>query len=114
MTRTRKDFELMAPVGSFESLAAAIQGGANSVYFGIEQLNMRANSANNFTTDDLKEIVRNCNENGLKSYLTLNTVLYDHDIKLMHRIMDVAHTAGVTAVIVSDQAAINYAFSKKM
>ncbi len=114
MKRTRKDFELMAPVGSFESLAAAIQGGANSVYFGIEQLNMRANSANNFTTDDLKEIVRNCNENGLKSYLTLNTVLYDHDIKLMHRIMDVAHTAGVTAVIVSDQAAINYAFSKKM
>lgn len=110
--RTRKDFELMAPVGSFESLTAAIQGKADSVYFGIEQLNMRANSSNNFTTDDLKEIVSICKENGLKSYLTMNTVLYDHDIKLMQRIVDVAHDAGVTAVIASDQAVINYAFSK--
>ena len=110
--RTREDFELMAPVGSFESLAAAIQGGANSVYFGIEQLNMRANSSNNFTTDDLKEIVKICQENNLKSYLTMNTVLYDHDIKLMQRIVDVAHEAGVSAVIASDIAVINYAFSK--
>ncbi len=110
--KTREDFELMAPVGSFESLAAAIQGGANSVYFGIEQLNMRANSSNNFTTEDLKEIVKICQENNLKSYLTMNTVLYDHDIKLMQRIVDVAYEAGVSAVIASDIAVINYAFSK--
>ncbi len=102
----------MAPVGSFESLAAAIQGGADSVYFGIEQLNMRAKSSNNFTTEDLKEIVRICQDNNLKSYLTINTVLYDHDIKLMQRIVDVAHEAGVTAIIASDIAVINYAFSK--
>lgn len=110
--RTRKDFELMAPVGSFESLAAAIQGGADSVYFGIEQLNMRANSSNNFTSEDLKEIVGTCQDNNLKSYLTMNTVLYDHDIKLMQHIVDVAHKAGVTAIIASDIAVINYAFSK--
>jgi putative protease len=110
--RTREDFELMAPVGSFESLAAAIQGGADSVYFGIEQLNMRAKSSNNFTTEDLKEIVSICQENNLKSYLTMNTVLYDHDIQLMQRIVDVAHEAGVTAIIASDIAVINYASSK--
>ena len=110
--RTREDFELMAPVGTFESLAAAIQGGANSVYFGIEQLNMRANSSNNFTSEDLKEIVKICKENNLESYLTMNTVLYDHDLKLMQHIVDVAHAAGVSAVIASDIAVINYAFSK--
>ena len=110
--RTREDFELMAPVGSFESLAAAIQGGANSVYFGIEQLNMRANSSNNFTSEDLKEIVKICQDNNLKSYLTMNTVLYDHDIKLMQHIIDVAQLAGISAVIASDIAVINYAFSK--
>ena len=110
--KLREDFELMAPVGSFESLAAAIQGGANSVYFGIEQLNMRANSSNNFTTEDLKEIVSICQNNNMKSYLTMNTVLYDHDIKLMQRIVDVAHKAGISAVIASDIAVINYAFSK--
>ncbi len=110
--RTREDFELMAPVGSFESLAAAIQGGANSVYFGIEQLNMRANSSNNFTTDDLKEIVKICQNNNMKSYLTMNTVLYDHDIKLMQRIVDVAYESSVSAIIASDIAVINYAFSK--
>ena len=110
--RTRDDFELMAPVGSFESLSAAIQAGANSVYFGIEQLNMRANSSNNFTTDDLKQIVKICKDNNMKSYLTMNTVLYDHDIKLMQRIVDVANEAGISAVIASDIAVINYAFSK--
>lgn len=110
--RTRKDFELMAPVGSFESLTAAIQGGADSVYFGIEQLNMRANSSNNFTTEDLKEIVDICKSNNLKSYLTMNTVLYDHDIKLMERIVDVAYEAGISAVIASDIAVIQYASSK--
>ncbi len=112
MTKTRKDYELMAPVGSMESLMAAIQGGANSVYFGIEQLNMRAKSSNNFTTEDLKEIVKIAQENDIKTYLTINTVLYDHDIRLMHRIIDTAKEAGVTAVIASDQAVINYAFSQ--
>jgi putative protease len=112
--KIRKDFELMAPVGSFESLAAAIQGGANSVYFGIEQLNMRANSSNNFTTEDLKEIIRICKEHQIESYLTINTVLYDHDLVLMRRIVDIAKQAGVTAIIASDQAVINYAFEQKM
>lgn len=112
--KTRKDFELMAPVGSFESLRAAIQGGADSVYFGIEQLNMRANSSNNFTIEDLREIVHICKENGLKSYLTMNTVLYDHDIRLMQRIIDAAHEEDVTAIIASDIAVIQYAYSKGM
>ena len=112
--KIREDFELMAPVGSFESLVAAYQGGADSVYFGIEQLNMRANSSNNFTTDDLKEIVKFCQDHNLKSYLTMNTVLYDHDIKLMQRIIDIAHKAGVSAIIASDIAVINYAFSKNI
>jgi len=107
----REDIEIMAPVGSYESLAAAIQAGANSVYFGIEQLNMRAKSSNNFTTDDLKEIVRICNENNIKSYLTVNTILYDHDLLLMHNIVDIAKKANVSAIIASDQAAINYANS---
>ncbi|MBN2668276.1 MAG: U32 family peptidase [Bacteroidales bacterium] len=104
----------MAPVGSFESLRAAIQGGADSVYFGIEQLNMRANSSNNFTIEDLREIVHICKENGLKSYLTMNTVLYDHDIRLMQRIIDAAHEEDVTAIIASDIAVIQYAYSKGM
>ena len=76
MQYKRDDFEIMAPVGSYESLHAAIQGGANSVYFGIEKLNMRSRSASNFTTDDFREIVRICRENNIKSYLTLNTVIY--------------------------------------
>ena len=102
----------MAPVGSFESLAAAINAGANSVYFGIEQLNMRAKSTNNFSTEDLKEIVKRCNENNVKSYLTVNTVIYDYDINLMKQIIDIAKNAGVSAVIASDQAVINYASSQ--
>ena len=107
----RSDFEIMAPVGSYESLAAAIQGGADSIYFGIEGLNMRARSANNFTIDDLHEIARICRENGLKSYLTVNTIIYDNDTELLHRIIDAARDAGLSAVIAGDVAAMSYARS---
>ena len=79
----RKDFEIMAPVGSYESLTAAIQGGADSVYFGVEGLNMRSRSSNNFTLDDLRNIAEICNQNGIKTYLTVNTVIYDGDLELM-------------------------------
>jgi len=99
----------MAPVGSYEALAAAIKAGCNSVYFGIEQLNMRARAANNFTTEDLKEIVKICQEKNVKTYLTLNTIMYDHDLTLMKKICDTAKEAGVTAVILSDIAALSYA-----
>ncbi len=101
----------MAPVGSYESLTAAIQGGANSIYFGIEGLNMRARSSNNFTVNDLHEIVRICNEHHVKSYLTVNTVIYDEDLKLMRRIIDAAREAGLSAIIASDVAAMSYASS---
>ena len=107
----RSDFEIMAPVGSYESLAAAIQGGADSIYFGIEGLNMRARSANNFTIDDLHEIARICRENGLKSYLTVNTIIYDNDTELLHRIIDAARDAGLSAIIAGDVAAMSYARS---
>lgn len=107
----RSDFEIMAPVGSYESLAAAIQGGADSIYFGIEGLNMRARSSNNFTIDDLHEIARICRENGLKSYLTVNTIIYDNDMELLHRIIDAARDAGLSAVIAGDVAAMSYARS---
>jgi len=108
----RKEIEIMAPAGSYESLMAAIQGGADSVYFGAEQLNMRAASSNNFTIEDLREIVSICKKNGLKSYLTVNVVIYDHEIEQMHRIVDAAVESGITAVIASDLSVINYAFSK--
>ncbi|MDK2977938.1 MAG: family peptidase [Bacteroidales bacterium] len=108
----REDFEIMAPVGSYESLMAAIQGGANSVYFGIEKMNMRANSSNNFTFSDLKKIVAICEAHGLKSYLTVNTVIYDHEIPLMQEIVDAAKANNVTAIIASDIAVINYAHKK--
>ena len=101
----------MAPVGSYESLTAAIQGGANSIYFGIEGLNMRARSSNNFTVNDLHEIVCICNEHHIKSYLTVNTVIYDDDLKLMRRIIDAAREAGLSAIIASDVAAMSYASS---
>lgn len=101
----------MAPAGSFESLKAAIQGGADSVYFGAEHLNMRAGSSNNFTLDDLKAIASICRENGLKSYLTVNVVVYDHEIKQMQGIIDAAVENGISAIIASDLAAINYAFN---
>lgn len=103
-----KDFEIMAPVGSRESLAAAIQAGADSIYFGIESLNMRARSASTFTINDLKEIVQICNESSLKSYLTINTIIYDNDIVLMHTIVDAAKEAGISAVIAADVAVMTY------
>jgi len=106
---TRKDIEVMAPVGSYESLMAAIQGGANSVYFGIEKMNMRAHSSNNFTFDDLKNIVEICEKNSLKSYLTVNTVIYDDELALMRKIIDTAKQNRVTAIIASDLSVINYA-----
>ncbi len=107
----RSDIEIMAPAGSWESLAAAIKAGANSVYFGIERLNMRSKSSSNFTTDDLKTIVKICNENKINSYLTVNTVIYDNDITLMKQIIDTAKESGVTAIIASDVAAMMYASS---
>jgi putative protease len=105
----RKDIEIMAPVGSYESLMAAIQGGANSIYFGIEKMNMRAHSSNNFTFDDLEKIVGICTENNIKSYLTVNTVVYDNEIGLMQEIVDAAKQNNITAVIASDISVINYA-----
>jgi U32 family peptidase len=107
----RKDIEIMAPAGSYESLMAAIQGGADSVYFGVEQLNMRAASANNFTIEDLDKVALICRNNGIKCYLTVNVVIYDHEIEQMHRIIDAAAKSGITAVIASDQSVINYAYS---
>ncbi|WP_185153910.1 peptidase U32 family protein [Dysgonomonas sp. ZJ279] len=105
------DYEIMAPVGSYDSLAAAIQGGANSIYFGIEGLNMRAKSSNNFTVEDLKNIVSICKKNNLKSYLTVNTIIYDNDITLMHKIVDAAKEAELSAIIASDVAVMMYARS---
>ncbi len=108
---TRSDLEIMAPVGSFESLAAAIHAGADSVYFGIENLNMRSRSASNFSTDDLRKIVATCNEHGIKSYLTVNTVIYNDDLPLMRQIVDTAKEVGVSAIIASDVAVMRYANS---
>ncbi len=102
------EFEVMAPVGSRESLAAAIQAGADSVYFGIGKLNMRSHSANHFTIDDLREIAATCNEHGIKTYLTVNTVIYDNDIPTMKEIIDAAKEAGISAVIASDVAVMSY------
>jgi U32 family peptidase len=103
-----KDIELLAPAGSFESLTAAIQGGADAVYFGLEQLNMRARAANTFAIDDLPAIVQQCKQENVRAYLTLNTVLYDYDMQLMRKIMDEAKRKGVHAIIVSDHAAMAY------
>lgn len=105
---TPHDFEVMAPVGSRESLAAAIRAGADSVYFGVEQLNMRSHSANHFTIDDLRDIACTCRRHGMKSYLTVNTIIYDEDIALMHAIVRAASQAGVSAVIASDIAVMDY------
>ena len=102
------EYEIMAPVGSRESLAAAIQAGADSIYFGIEKLNMRAHSASTFTIDDLKEIAQTCREHGIKSYLTVNTIIYGEDIPLMHEIIDAAKAADISAVIASDVAVMTY------
>ena len=112
--RNKKEIEIMAPAGSWESLQAAIQGGANSIYFGIEQLNMRARASNNFTLENLVEIANLCNEKGIKSYITLNTIIYDHDLTLMKKIVDTAKESKITAIIASDQAVISYSSSVKM
>ena len=103
-----KDFEIMAPVGSRESLAAALQAGADSVYFGVEQLNMRSHSANHFSIDDLRDIAATCNEAGVKTYLTVNTIIYGEDIETMHQIVDAAVEARISAVIACDIAVMTY------
>ena len=108
MNAKLSDFEIMAPVGSRESLAAAIQAGAGSVYFGIGQLNMRSHSANHFTIADLHDIAATCNSHGIKTYLTVNTIIYDDDIATMHEIVDAAREAHITAVIASDVAVMTY------
>ena len=104
----KSELEIMAPAGNFECLHAAIQGGADSVYFGVGHLNMRSHSANNFRPEDLPEIVRICREAGVRSYLTLNIVLYPEDLDPMRQTLDAARDAGVDAVIASDMAAISY------
>lgn len=114
MKETIDDFEIMAPVGSRESLQAAIQAGAGSVYFGIGRLNMRAHSANTFTVDDLREIAATCAARGIKTYLTVNTVIYDDDMADMRLMVDAALEAGITAVIASDMAVITYCRSVGM
>ncbi len=106
-----KKIEIMSPAGSFDALNAAIKAGADSVYFGIEQMNMRARAANNFKTEDLPEIMRMCNEAGVRAYLTLNTILYDLDLELMKKICDNAKKVGVTAVIACDISVLQYAKS---
>ncbi len=107
----QKKIEIMAPAGNFECLMAAIQGGANSVYFGVGNLNMRSHSANNFQPSDIEKIVEICNEHGVRTYLTLNIVLYNNDLEPMKEALEAAKKAGVTAVIASDMAAISYARS---
>ncbi|MBN2662052.1 MAG: U32 family peptidase [Bacteroidales bacterium] len=108
------NIEIMSPVGNFETLSAAIQGGADSVYFGVEQLNMRAKSANNFKISDLNEIVDICKTNNVKTYLALNTIIYDHDLKVMRMLIDEAKKADITAIIASDIAVMSYAFKQKI
>lgn len=108
----RKDFEIMAPVGSYESLYSAINAGADAIYFGVEGLNMRARSSVNFTLDDLRNIASICDSHGVKSYLTVNTIIYDEDIEKCHAIIDAVADSGISAIIASDLAAILYARSR--
>ena len=108
---TRKDFEIMAPVGSYESLHAAIEAGADAIYFGVEGLNMRSRSSVNFTLDDLRRIARICDEAGVKSYLTVNTIIYDSELPRMREVIDAVAATGISAIIASDIAAIDYARS---
>ena len=107
----RRDVEIMAPVGSYESLAAAIQGGAGSVYFGVEKLNMRARSSNNFNLEDLKKIAEKASSHHVKTYLTVNTIIFDNELDKLHQVIDAAKDAGISAIIASDIAAISYARS---
>lgn len=106
---TASNIEIMSPVGSYESLTAAMQGGADAVYFGIEQLNMRSRSSNNFTLDDLVKISEICNENNIRSYITLNTIIYNSELELMRTIVDAARENNITAIIASDISVIKYA-----
>lgn len=108
----RHDFEIMAPVGSYESLAAAIDAGTDAIYFGVGELNMRSRSSVNFTLDDLHRIADTCDRAGVKSYLTVNTIMYDRDIETMHRIVDAVAASGISAIIATDIATILYARSR--
>lgn len=114
MKINRKDIELMSPAGSYESLMAAINAGADSVYFGAGELNMRARSSTNFSIDDIKNIAGICRDNGVKSYLTLNIVVYDNEIAKVHNIIDIAKESKIDAVIASDLAVINYCKEKEI
>jgi U32 family peptidase len=114
MELSRKDIELMAPAGSYESLMAAIHAGADSVYFGMNKLNMRARSSANFNEDDLDKILKICNTHNVKTYLTLNIVFYDDELEQMKKMVDIAKDKGITAVIAADLAVINYARSKNV
>ena len=109
--KLRQNYEIMSPAGSYESLMAAIQGGADSIYFGIEGLNMRSKSSNNFTIDDLHKIVAICKESNIKSYLTVNTIIYNNDMALMRKVVDAAKEANLTAIIAADVAVLMYARS---
>lgn len=106
----REEIEIMAPVGSFESLHAAIDAGANSVYFGIGELNMRSASAANFTPADMEKIIEIAHASGVRTYLTVNTIIYDNDLKKMHKVVDNARAAGIDAIIASDISVIQYAY----
>ena len=108
---TNSKIEIMAPVGSYESLQAAIQGGADAVYFGVGNLNMRSRSAANFTIEDLEKICCIAHQHGLRTYLTVNTIIYNHEIDEMHHLVDEAKRVGVSAIIASDMAVITYANS---
>ncbi len=110
----KNNIEIMSPVGSYESLMGAIQAGANAIYFGIGQLNMRAKSSVNFTKDDLKKIISICKEHQIKSYLTVNTVLFDDELSMMKEIIDLAKENGISAVIASDISVIQYLSSKNI
>lgn len=114
MTTPHDTIEIMAPVGSYESLMAAIQGGADSVYFGVGKLNMRSRSAKNFTLDDLARISEICREHGKRSYITLNTIIYDDETDEMQTIVDAAKANGISAIIASDMAVIDYARSQQV
>jgi putative protease len=110
----KEDIEIMAPVGSYESLQAAFQAGADAVYFGVGNLNMRSKSTFNFSHTDLREIAARCKKEGVRTYLTLNTVLYDHELDEMKRVVDAAKEQGINAIIASDLSVIQYAFSRGM
>jgi len=110
----QNQIEIMAPAGSYESLMAAVNAGANSVYFGVENLNMRAGNSVNFSLEDLAKITAICREKNVKTYLTLNTVIYDSEIEKMRQIVDAAAQNGISAIVASDMAVLNYAREKEL